>query len=158
MTNKKTFVHKIHEMAWQAQFSLFILNKTFGHPVSVYQRMLKIISWFPQKYWAENLFLTLIMIRNVSWAANQNIRMISEGSCDTEDWSNDNVKNLVLHHRNKSHFTIYLNRKLLFKIFTIFYNIALFIVFFKSNKYSLGKHKNRFLIFFLQTSNLNSSI
>ncbi len=24
-----------------------------------------------------------------SWAANQNIRMISEGSCDTEDWSND---------------------------------------------------------------------
>jgi len=26
---------------------------------------------------------------NVSWAANQHIRMISEGSCDTEDWSND---------------------------------------------------------------------
>ncbi len=24
-----------------------------------------------------------------SWAANQHIRMISEGSCDTEDWSND---------------------------------------------------------------------
>ncbi len=27
--------------------------------------------------------------KNVSWAANQYIRMISEGSCDTEDWSND---------------------------------------------------------------------
>jgi len=26
---------------------------------------------------------------NVSWAENQHIRMISEGSCDTEDWSND---------------------------------------------------------------------
>ncbi len=26
---------------------------------------------------------------NVSWAANQHIRMISEGSCDSEDWSND---------------------------------------------------------------------
>ncbi len=26
---------------------------------------------------------------NVSWAANQHIRVISEGSCDTEDWSND---------------------------------------------------------------------
>ncbi len=26
--------------------------------------------------------------RNVSCAANQQIRMISEGSCDTEDWSN----------------------------------------------------------------------
>jgi len=28
-------------------------------------------------------------MKNVSWAANQHIRMISEGSCDTEDWSND---------------------------------------------------------------------
>ncbi len=31
------------------------------------------------------LFLTLTIIRNVSWAPNQHIRMISEGSCDTED-------------------------------------------------------------------------
>ncbi len=30
---------------------------------------------------AAQLFLTLII--------NQNVRMISEGSCDTEDWSND---------------------------------------------------------------------
>ncbi len=29
-----------------------------------------------------------IIIRDVSWAENQLIRMISEGSCDTEDWSN----------------------------------------------------------------------
>ncbi len=29
------------------------------------------------------------IIINVSGAANQHIRMISEGSCDTEDWSND---------------------------------------------------------------------
>ncbi len=35
------------------------------------------------------MFSTLIIIRNVSLAANQHIRMISEGSCDTEDWSND---------------------------------------------------------------------
>jgi len=27
--------------------------------------------------------------KKVSWALNQHIRMISEGSCDTEDWSND---------------------------------------------------------------------
>ena len=26
---------------------------------------------------------------NVSWASNHHIRGISEGSCDTEDWSND---------------------------------------------------------------------
>ncbi len=29
------------------------------------------------------------MVRNISGAANQHIRMISEGSCDTEDWSDD---------------------------------------------------------------------
>ncbi len=42
-----------------------------------------------QKYCAAQLFSTLIIIRNVSWAANQHIIMISEGSCDTEDCSND---------------------------------------------------------------------
>ncbi len=38
-------------------------------------------------------FSTLIIKRNVSCATNQHIRMISEESCDTEDWSND-VENL----------------------------------------------------------------
>jgi len=28
--------------------------------------------------------------------------MISDGSCDTEDWSND-AENSALHHRNKLH-------------------------------------------------------
>ncbi len=36
--------------------------------------------------WTNTLIIRII---NVSWAANQHIRMISEGSCDTEDWSND---------------------------------------------------------------------
>ncbi len=40
---------------------------------------------FTQKYY--KMFSTLI-IRNVSWAANHYI-MISDGACDTEDWSND---------------------------------------------------------------------
>ncbi len=40
----------------------------------------------PWQYETAELFSTLIIIRN---AANQHIRMISEGSCDTEDWSND---------------------------------------------------------------------
>ncbi len=57
------------------------------------------------KYEAAQLFSTLITIRSVSWAANQHIRMISEGSCDTEDWKI---------HRNKLHFKIYSNRKQLF--------------------------------------------
>jgi len=42
----------------------------------------------------------LITIQNVSWAANQHIKMLSEGSCDTGGWSKD-------HHRNKLHFKIY---------------------------------------------------
>ncbi len=70
------------------------------------------------------LFSTLIIIRNVSWAVNQHIRMISEGSYDTEDWSND-----ALHHRNKLHFKIYSNGKQLFELVIIFQNIAVFTVF-----------------------------
>ncbi len=70
-----------------------------------------------------------IIIRNVSWAANQHIRMISEGSCDTEDWSND-AENSVLLHKNKLHFKIYSNRKQLFQIVIIFHNITELTVFF----------------------------
>jgi len=39
--------------------------------------------------------------------------MISEGSCDTEDWSND-AEISALHHRNKLHFKICSNRTQLF--------------------------------------------
>ncbi len=35
--------------------------------------------------------------------------MISEGSCDTEDWNND-AENSALHHRNILHFKIYSNK------------------------------------------------
>ncbi len=44
----------------------------------------KSISWFPQKILSSTTDFNID--RNVSWAANQYIRMISEGSCDTEDW------------------------------------------------------------------------
>ncbi len=52
--------------------------------------------------------------------------MISEGSCDTEDWSND-AENSALHHRNKLHFKIYVVQQL-FQISIIFHgsvNISL---------------------------------
>ncbi len=55
-----------------------------------------------QKYDAAQL-LTLIAIINVSLTANQHIIMISEGSCDTEDWSND-AENTALYHSNKLQF------------------------------------------------------
>ncbi len=52
--------------------------------------------------------------------------LISEGSCDTEDWSND-AENSALHHRNKWHFFfIYSNKNLLFQIVIIFHNIVNF--------------------------------
>ncbi len=55
----------------------------------------------PQKYETEQLFSSLIIIIiNVSWAENQHISMISERSCDTEDWSNDD-ENSDLHYMNK---------------------------------------------------------
>ncbi len=47
---------------------------------------------------------------NISGAVNQHNRMISEGSCDTEDWSND-AENSAAHHRHTLHFKIYSNRK-----------------------------------------------
>ncbi len=40
----------------------------------------------------EKMYSTVLYIhnkkKNVSWTENQRIRMISEGSRDTEDWSN----------------------------------------------------------------------
>jgi len=51
-------------------------------------------------------FFSTLIIRNVSGEANQHILMISEGSCDTEDWSND-AENSALHHRSKLHFQIF---------------------------------------------------
>ncbi len=38
--------------------------------------------------------ISMLIIRNIC-APNQQITMISEGSCDTEDWSND-AKNSIL--------------------------------------------------------------
>ncbi len=48
--------------------------------------------------------------------------MISEGSRDTEDWSND-AENSALHHMNKLHFKIYYIRDQLFEIVITFHNI-----------------------------------
>ncbi len=67
----------------------------------------KKVSPFPQKYY------TVFNISNVCWPPNQHIRLISEGSDGTEDWSND-AENSASYHRNKLHFKIYYNRKQLF--------------------------------------------
>jgi len=64
-------------------------------------------------------------------ASNQHISMISEGSCDTEDWSNEDFENAALHHRNKLYIKIYYNRKQLSKIifhFTVFCSLFMLTV------------------------------
>ncbi len=39
---------------------------------------------------------TVMILKNVSWAAIHHISMISEGSCDTEDWSNDTENSALI--------------------------------------------------------------
>ncbi len=54
--------------------------------------------------------------------------MISEGSCDTEDWSND-AESSALRHRNKWYSRVYLNRKPVLETAIRFHNIIVFYVF-----------------------------
>ncbi len=49
--------------------------------------------------------MLIINNSNKCFLSSKSIRMISEGSCDTEDWSND-AENSALRHRNKWHFKI----------------------------------------------------
>ncbi len=51
---------------------------------------------------------------------SKNPEKISEGSCDTEDWSKD-AENSDLHHRNKLYFKIHSNGKELFETVIIFH-------------------------------------
>ncbi len=54
--------------------------------------------------------------------------MISEGSCDTEDWCND-AENSALHHKIKLHFNIYyIENSFKFQIIIIFNNITVFFI------------------------------
>ncbi len=52
---------------------------------------------------------------NIYWAVNQHIKVISEGSCDTEDWSND-AENTDLISGINYILQIYSNIKQLFKL------------------------------------------
>ncbi len=53
--------------------------------------------------------------------------MISEGSCDTEDWSNDAENSALIKGIN---YILYSNRKLLFETIIKFHNIYVFTVLF----------------------------
>ncbi len=74
--------------------NIYISNKRWSFELSIYQ-------WkFAWKYSAQ-LYST---IRSVSWSPYQHIRMISEGSCDTENWSNDAEYSALHLHCIKLHF------------------------------------------------------
>ncbi len=60
----------------------FIMSKDFY----IHQRILKKYQDFHKNL--KHRFFQLILMRDVSWAENQHIRIIFEGSCDTEDWRN----------------------------------------------------------------------
>jgi len=97
-----------------------ISNKCCSFEHSINQRILK-KSWFKNQ--AAQQLSKLIIRRHFSRAANQHIIMISEGSWDTEDWSNDA-------ERHKIQFNINLNRKQLLEIVIIFHNITAFLLYF----------------------------
>ncbi len=61
------------------------------------------------------------------WAANQHTGMISKGSCDTEDWSND-AENSALHHKNKLHYKVIIIENSSFKLHC--FTILLFLLYF----------------------------
>ncbi len=69
--------------------------------------------------------------------------MISEGSCDTEDWSND-AENSAAHHSNKLHFNIYTHRNQLFYILIIFHNITVFYCIFDQINAALVSRRDFF--------------
>jgi len=59
--------------------------------------------------------LSIKTVSNIdnNWALNHHVRMISEGSCDNEDWSKA-AENSALHHSNKLDIKVYQNRKQIF--------------------------------------------
>ncbi len=53
----------------------------------------------------KQLFLTLIKNKNCFLSSNLDFRIHFEGSCDTEDWSNED-QNSAAHHSIRLHFNI----------------------------------------------------
>jgi len=75
---------------------LIVLNAAceFGHHNIMYNMKNGYQFWDPLMYHGYKTFSspTVFNIDNTkknSWGANPHLRMISGGSCDTEDWSND---------------------------------------------------------------------
>ncbi len=64
-------------------------NAVFFHFLSIKESWKTMYHGFHKNIMQHICFSTLVILIHVSWAPTQHIRMISEGSCDTKDWSND---------------------------------------------------------------------
>ncbi len=82
-----TFVPQGHITLIRTDIKTFIILKRFWFQINAVLLNFLCIKeiTFTTKIWSS----TTLIIMNVSWTSNQHIVMISEGSCDTEDWSND---------------------------------------------------------------------
>ncbi len=70
--------------------------------------------------------------------------MISEGSCDTEDWND--AENSASHHRNKLHLKHFQIENSYFKLQQYF--TLLFLLYFWSNKCSFCEEKKKILLIY----------
>ncbi len=94
---------------------LFYKLTQFGSPAQIYTTIQKIgVSFFKETNQGilEKKDITVFTVvqlfsaaRNVSWAPNQHIRIIPEGSCDSKTWLLL-LKIQLCHHRNKLNFFI----------------------------------------------------
>ncbi len=77
----------------------------------------KNVTFYSSKFWKINIkvsanILSSTAVFNIDnnskyfLSSKSAYYVISEGSCDTEDWSND-AENSALHHRNTLHFKIW---------------------------------------------------
>ncbi len=97
------FARSLGSNVWYTTVQNFRVSNKYNvldYQISILNQHIKkerIYHGFPQNIRQNKCFQHWLIIINVSWA-NQHIRMISEGSCDSEDWSNENS---ALHHRKE---------------------------------------------------------
>ncbi len=86
---------------------IYISNK-FSLELSIYQKIkkIKILKKVSFRKYSESIFFYIGIQKHISLFQNQHIRMICEGSCDTEDWSND-AENTAL--QSEKYIYIFLN-------------------------------------------------
>ncbi len=78
-------------------------------------------------FFLKNTKQQLIVTRYDSYAVNQHIRMISEGSCDTEDCSNDADNSALITGINYILQYIQIENSH-FKCLILFHNITVFLI------------------------------